>query len=281
MSFYAVALAPSVAQWTTDSARPFAFSLVFSLGIGMGIVSSLIGGHLPAILSLRKALLLACAIAALASLVVSRLKAGEAPPNSTNIYPRNRFVHRFLTAMFLWSLATGCFNPFFSAYFSQTLHFRVDQIGFVAAAGQAVQVAAILCAPLLLNRFGVIAGVMSMQMATGLALALLSSGATGWIAAALYAFYMGFQYMSEPGTYSLLMDEVAPHERGGGAALNFLVVSGTQALAALAAGFAIKSVGYTVVLVCAALLAVGAAMAFRSVRAVSVPTISVASGAQE
>ena len=281
MSFYAVALAPTIAHWTTDSARPFAFSLVFSLGIGMGIVSSLIGGRLPSMLSLRDALLLACAIAALASLVVSRLKAGEPAQNAAHIYPRTRFVRRFLTAMFLWSLATGSFNPFFTAYFSQTLHFRVDQIGFVAAAGQAVQVAAILCAPLVLNRFGVIAGVMSMQLTTGLALALLSSGSTGWTAAALYAFYMGFQYMSEPGTYSLLMDEVAPHERGGAAALNFLVVSGTQALAALAAGFAIKSVGYPVVLVCAALLALGAAVAFWSLKALPVQPVSLAGSARK
>jgi len=281
MSFYAVALAPTMARWTTESARPFAFSLVFSLGIGMGIVSSLIGGRLPSMLSLRDALLLACAIAALASVVVSRLKAGEPAQSAAHIYPRTRFVRRFLLAMFLWSLATGSFNPFFSAYFSQTLHFRVSEIGFVAAAGQGVQVAAILCAPLVLNRFGVIAGVMSMQMATGLALALLSSGSTGWVAAALYAFYMGFQYMSEPGTYSLLMDEVAPHERGGAAALNFLVVSGTQVLAALAAGFAIKSFGYTLVLVCGAMFAGLAAGVFRSVRDVSVRPISVASGAQE
>jgi predicted MFS family arabinose efflux permease len=182
--------------------------------------------------------------------------------------------------MFLWSLATGSFNPFFSAYFSQTLHFQVNEICLVAAAGQVVQVAAILCAPLLLNRLGVIAGVMSMQLATGLALGLLSSGSTGWVAAALYAFYMGFQYMSEPGTYSLLMDEVAPHERGGAASLNFLVVSGTQALAALAAGFAIKNVGYMPVLVCAAVLAVGAAMAFRELRALPARPVSLAGSTQ-
>ena len=87
--------------------------------------------------------------------------------------------------------------------------------------------------------------------------------------------------MSEPGIYSLLMDEVAPHERGGAAALNFLVVSGTQALAALAAGFVIKNVGHTPVLVCAAMLTVGAAVAFRSLRGFPIQPISLAGSAQE
>ncbi|HME10242.1 MAG TPA: MFS transporter, partial [Bryobacteraceae bacterium] len=263
MSLYAVSLAPTIAQWTTESARPFAFSLVFSLGIGTGILSSLVGGHLPAILSLRNALLLSCLIASLGSLVAWKLKFDKPARKEDRIYPRSRFMRRFLIAIFLWSLATGAFNPFFSAYFSQALHFRVNQIGFVAAAGQCVQVAAILCAPLLLSRFGVITGVMSMQLATAIALALLSLGSPGWISGGLYALYMGFQYMSEPGMYSLLMDEVAPHERGGAAALNFFVISGTQAVAAMASGLLIKSVGYVPVIMFAALLAALAAIAFR------------------
>ena len=264
MSLYAVSLAPTIAQWTTEAARPFAFSLVFSLGIGLGILSSLIGGHLPAVLSLRNALLVSCLIAASGALVASRLKLDARGQKENRIYPRSPFVRRFLTAMFLWSLATGAFNPFFSAYFSQVLHFRVGEIGFVSAAGQGVQVAALLCAPLLLSRLGPIAGVMSMQVATAIALALLSLGSSGWISATLYALYMGFQYMSEPGLYSLLMDEVAPHERGGAAALNFVVISGTQALAAVVSGFCIKSLGYVPVLLFAALIAVFAALTFRS-----------------
>jgi len=75
---------------------------------------------------------------------------------------------------------------------------------------------------------------------------------------------MGFQYMSEPGTYSLLMAEVTPHERGGAASLSLFVVSGTQALAALASGFFITRFGYTPVLVFAAMLTVLAAIAFHS-----------------
>jgi MFS family permease len=266
-ALFAVSLPPTIAQWTTEAARPFAFSVVFSLGIGIGIVSGLVGGRLPALLSLRSALLAACGFAGLACVVAARFAEprGLAAATPERIYPRNRFVGRFLTSIFLFSLATGAFNPFFSAYFSQALQFRVSEIGLVSAVSQGVQLAAILCAPLVLSRLGAIAGVMSMQIGTGVALALLSAGYSGPVAAGVYALYMGFQYMSEPGTYSLLMENVAPQERGGAAALNYLVVSGTQALAALAAGFLVRRLGYAPVLAIAAMIAVLAAIAFRSV----------------
>jgi MFS family permease len=265
-SLYAVSIPPTIAQWTTESARPFAFSLVFSLGIGTGILSGLVGGRLPALWSLRSSLLVACAFATLGSLVATKLKfaAPRAAGGENRIYPRNRFVRRFLTAIFFISLATGAFNPFFSAYFSRALGFQVSEIGVVSAVSQGVQLAAILCAPLVLSRFGAIAGVMSMQLATGVTLALLSLGYSGPVAAGLYALYMGFQYMSEPGTYSLLMDNVAPHERGGAAALNALVVSGTQAVAAVVSGFLVRRLGYAPVLIFAGSFAVLAAIAFRS-----------------
>src|SRR4051794_5441274 len=44
---YAVTIAPAVAQWTTERARPLGFSLVFSLGIGIGILGNFAGGRLP------------------------------------------------------------------------------------------------------------------------------------------------------------------------------------------------------------------------------------------
>ena len=48
-SFYAVSIAPTVAQLTTDRARPFGFSLFFSLGIGIGVLAGLAGGRLPCV----------------------------------------------------------------------------------------------------------------------------------------------------------------------------------------------------------------------------------------
>jgi predicted MFS family arabinose efflux permease len=75
---------------------------------------------------------------------------------------------------------------------------------------------------------------------------------------------MAFQWMSEPGMFSLLMTRVAPTERSGASALNFLVISSANAIAAAAAGLSFARFGYPVVLAAIAGLALIAAFLFRT-----------------
>jgi predicted MFS family arabinose efflux permease len=176
--------------------------------------------------------------------------------------------------LLLWNVATGAFNPFFSVYFSKRLGMPVNQIGTMFSAAQLAQGAALLAAPFVLRRMGAINGLMSMQIATAVALAALGMGPTGVFAGALYAAYVAFQYMSEPGMYSLLMDRVKPEEQSGASALNFLVIFGGQAVAASLSGFAVQRFGYTLVLAAAAIAAVLAAFAVRQIRSSTATTSS-------
>jgi predicted MFS family arabinose efflux permease len=73
---------------------------------------------------------------------------------------------------------------------------------------------------------------------------------------------MSFQYMGEPGVYSLLMNRVPAGQRTGASALNFVVLFGAQAIAAWAAGSAITRVGYPPVLFTAGAMALLAALLF-------------------
>jgi len=264
LSFYAVSLAPAVAQMTTERSRPLGFSLVFSLGIGIGVCAGVVGGRLPGLLSYRYALLAACVVTALAALPALRLPSLSAAAEERRMYPRTGFMGRFLVALLIWNLATGAFNPFFSAYFAQVLRIPVNEIGIVYSAAQFVQVIAVLAAPLVLRRLGAVTGVMCMQLTTAAALGILALGPPGALAGVVYAGYMAFQYMSEPGMYSLLMDGVEARERGGASALNFLVVFGGQALAAAVAGVGVRKFGYPVVLAIAAMAALLAGFAFRA-----------------
>ena len=102
-----------------------------------------------------------------------------------------------------------------------------------------------------------------MQIVTAVALGMLTLGPPGLLAGAVYAGYMAFQYMSEPGMYSLLMDGVEAPERSGASALNFLVIFGGQAVAAVAAGFGVRKFGYSIVLAAAAVTALIAGVMFR------------------
>lgn len=274
-TIFAVCISPALAQLTTDQNRPFGFSIVFSFGIGDGILGSQVGGRLPGWLAwiapmashvylMRTALLIASAITACALWPTSRLRFTHTPAPERKFYHLNPFLRRYLPAIAVWSLATGAFSPFANVYFAQHLRMPMERIGTVFSASQFSQVVAILAAPLIFRKFGLIAGIMYMQIATAVALCGLSIVNGAASAALAYVGFMAFQWMSEPGMYSLLMSEVTPSERSGASAMNFLVIASANAIAAFAGGSAFARFGYPVVLTVTAGIALVAALLFRA-----------------
>jgi predicted MFS family arabinose efflux permease len=261
-SFFAVSLAPAVAALTTEKNRPFAFSLTMSSGIALGILAGLAGGRLPALLhSTQNTLWVACALASIAAIpLLSLRKLGQiSNPGLRTLLP-SRFLVRFLAALSLWGFATGAFNPFFNVFFVRAMQYRVETIGLIFTASQFAQVVAMLLSPLILKRLGLMRGIASMQAATGLALAGLAF-TNSMTAAVVYPLYMAFQYMSEPGIFSVLMSGVPEEQRTSASAWNFIVLFATHAAAAWIAGEAIARFGYPPVLIAAGLLALVAARA--------------------
>lgn len=272
-SIWTVAISPVTAAVTPESSRPTAFSLLFGSGITLGIGAGAIAGSLaqwvarsglvasPA-QSKQLVLFAGSACVALALWPLRRLRVESPPPSETRSYPAGRFIRRFLLAMAVWSLATGAFNPLFNAYFARQYRMAADRIGMVFSMAQIAQAAAMLAAPLVLRRLGLNRGVAVMQLATALALALLAPANVAVVGAALYAAYLSFQYMSEPGIYASLMNRVLPGQRSGASALNFLVLFGGQALAATVAGAVVARYGYAPMLTGAAIVAAVAALLF-------------------
>jgi Uncharacterised nucleotidyltransferase len=272
-SLWAVSMMPAVAALTSERSRPLGFSMIYSSGIGVGMLAGLVGGRLPRwTLGLHLAsdgmrakqltLLASVAVAALAFYPMAKLRIESGGPEKTSGYPRSPFVYKFLTAIAAWSLATGAFNPLFNAYFERRFQMPLESIGIVFTFSHAGQVATILLSPLLLRKLGLVRGVVCMQLVTALTLGSIAAGPPAFLAAAFYVAYMSFQYMSDPGTNTLLMTHVEPAQRSGAAALSFLVVFLAQALAASAAGAVITYYGYPPMLLGATVLAVVGACLF-------------------
>jgi len=79
-SLFAVALAPSIAQLTSEKARSMGFSISTASSIALGILGGWLGGHLPGWMGgKRPAMLAGCALVALALWPVARLKIPAAP----------------------------------------------------------------------------------------------------------------------------------------------------------------------------------------------------------
>jgi MFS family permease len=262
-SLWAVVMAPSIAAAVDEKRRAAAFSLFFSAMFATGIAGNWIAGQLPGWLHGKQpALVVSAVLCAIALLPAVRLKPAPIAPPGTRIYPRGPFLWRFLVPFAVWHLATGAFNPFNNVYLAR-LRFSVAEIGGIFSAAQLVQVVAVLAAPPVIRRFGLVTGIVYMMGATALAMGGLAAEAAGPQAVLAYMAYMAFQWMSEPGLNTLLMNQVGERERSGASALNYLVAFSAQAVAAYAGGALFHEFGYGPVLVGAAAAAAGAAMLFR------------------
>jgi MFS family permease len=270
LSIWAVSLSPALAQLTTKDNRAFGFSLVFSAGIGIAALGGIVGGGLPGWLSRvasparvthanQAALLISCGVIALGMWPLSRLRFQSVPDREKKTWVRNPFLFRFLPVIALWSVVTNAFAPFFNVYFSQYIHMPMPKIGLVFAISQLSQVLAILLTPFIFRKFGLVTGIIYMQIATAVALGALAGVRSVSTAALAYVIYMSFQWMSEPGMYTLLMNKMSVAERNGASALNFLVMSLSQSFAAAAAGASFTRFGYPAVLTVTAGVALAAA----------------------
>ena len=246
-ALWAISITVIIAQTTAAALRPFAFSVYLATVIGIGIVADPVGGHLPIWLShllgiasaaesKQMAMLVGCVFIYLAVLPVLFMRLGQEANHERLKYPRSAFVVRFMLAVAVLNIATASFNPFANAYFSQQLKVPVDQIGLIFSGGQIAQVIAILLSPLILNKLGIIRGVMLMEVAAGVSLAVLATGPPAFAAALAFSGYVAFQWMDEPAMESLLMTRVAPDERSGASALMYMTIFASGAIAAPTAG---------------------------------------------
>ena len=288
LCIWAVCLSPAVAGLTTEDQRPSAFSLMFASGIGVAGLGGLAAGRFPAYIralahapltttqSERAALFLACAIAALALIPISRLTLRSATPRKRLVRPSTPFLRTFLPAMAVWGLVTGAFPPFANVYFVHHIGLSLQSMGSVFSVSQLVAFGAILIAPLLFRSTGLATGVMLTQLTTAAMLLALARAHTLAQAAWLYCAYMASQCMNEPGIYSLLMDRVPSNERNAASSYTFFINATSQIVASTAVGFSIVRFGYSAVLCAIASLAVVAALLFwrlpNSVPAVSAIT---------
>ena len=270
---WAVSFCPIAAKITIAKNRTFAFSLLMSVGIAAGGLGGLVGGFLPGWLQLfspslhaaeakRVVLLLCCVIVAVGIWPLTRLSLRNEHEQQTSPWSFDPYLIRYLPAIALWSLASGAFIPFATAYLSRFVHVPLPHIGLIVSASQLAQVVAILFAPAVFRRCGLVVGITYTQLATAIALAALARTHNISLIVALFLGFTGFHWMGGPGIYSLLMERVAEGRRSTASAANNLVTSLCQAIAAPIAGAAYVDFGYPTVLSTIAAVAVAAAILF-------------------
>jgi MFS family permease len=285
MSAWGVCFLPAVARLTNEKNRPAGFSLIFSVGVGTSMLGGIVCGYLhqwlehvgitmqPAEVK-RLILLCSCGIALIGLIPALKLRVpaqtaeieGEPEPERGNkrfpssLHP---FLLRFLPAMALWSAVLAAFTPFANIYLMRNLHIAITEIGLIFTAVQAVQFSMGLAAPILFRKFGLMNGIVATQMATALILAALAGTRSEGIAVILYMTFSAAQWVSAPGLYSLLMNEIPDAERSTAAAMTMFSNALAGSAATATAGVLFTRFGYPPVMFGLAGVAFGVSLVIR------------------
>jgi MFS family permease len=274
MSSWPICFSPTVASLTTEKNRVSGFSITFATGIGLGTLAGLTGGYLPGLLqkaghanaligSMRTVLQLACLLALLGAWPILKLRLST-PERTTGRRIRvfHPFLFWFLPSFVVWNIVTGSFPPFAAVFLQQHLGIALPHVGVVFSIAQLSQFAAVLLAPLLYRRWGRIAGIGIAQATTAGVLICMALTPSANFAIAYYLVYSGVQWMTGPGIYSLLMDNIPEEERSTASAIQNFSGAICQAATAAVTGTCIVRFGYGSVLLGNAAAALVASMLF-------------------
>lgn len=272
MSVWSVCFSPTLAKLTTRENRASGFSLFVATGIASGALAGLIGGYLPGLIErgeksmahvdgIRVVLLMACAMASVATFATLRLRLEEGVSRAgSRLF--SSFLVRFLVAVAVWNFAISFFTPFANVYLSRHLGLPLPRIGVISFVSQSLTVLAVLLAPLLYRRAGIVLGIALTQLGTGVMLWGLSSASGIKSATGMYVLLTALQWMGGAGISSLLMNRTPEDYRSHAAAMHNLVNLAAQAGAAALAGKAFEQYGYTRPLIANAAIAFLAAVLF-------------------
>lgn len=285
ISLGTVCYLPTVARFTTEKNRTAAFSLVLSASLGTSAVGGVICGYLPQWLRIvgyampaaevkRLILLTSCGVVLLGLFPVLRLRIPlpqDAEPDQTiptkpgwlRRWSLSPFLVRFVPLMALWSVVLASFTPFSNVYLSGHLHIPMTRIGLIFSSVQILQLGIGLLTPIVFRAFGLMNGIIAIQIAAGVALSALAIAQNVTLAITLYLIFSAVQWMSSPGLYDLLMTETPDQERNTAAAITLFCNALVGSAATAGAGILFTRFGYPPVLFGIAALALSAAMLLR------------------
>jgi len=268
MSSWGVCFLPAVARLTDLKNRTAAFSLIFSVSIGTGILGGIVCGYLgqwlgaagmvlPPVEVKRIILVVSCALVFAGLVPVLRLEipseqqADEVQSSTKGwlrLWTLSPFLMRFLPSMALWCAILAAFTPFANIYLSREMHISMEEIGLLFSVVQVVQLAMGVVTPVLLRLLGLVCGIAATQVAAAAVLALLSGARNAKVAIVLYLLFSAVQWMSSPGLYNLLMNETPDQDRSTAAAMTLFCNALAGSAATASAGVLFTRFGYQPVL---------------------------------
>ncbi|MBU6996726.1 MAG: MFS transporter [Theionarchaea archaeon] len=227
-SLIMVVIAPFMTEQSNPYERMHLFSVDAALRSFSRMIGSLIGGLLPAVLSVTRmtvtvqyqyTLLTAGIFTLLAFfplfLITEKKKAIITTSSETSLFgQKKKFVGQFVFCSSLIGFGAGVIVPFFNVYFSQVLKATPAQIGLMFSLGELSMGIASLVLPFVVRRYGKVGSIVLTQVLSIPFLLLITVSDSLFPSFIGYFFRTTLMNMASPAQQNFFMDEIPEHERG-------------------------------------------------------------------
>jgi len=260
-----VAVLPSIIRVTTPEQRPFLFGLNFSIFMGTGVFTALIGGMLPSMIAQFKGIdamsteayrvalhgVIILTGIGLVSLLGMHRRIMSATTNHAEVtthsegvpVPLATMIYRVLGRLSL-GFAAGVFHPFVNIFLRQTYAIPDSQIGATIAIFSLTSALGGMFCGVIIARLGIRRAILATTLAcASLIMGILLPSALWFVI--VYAMLSFMISMVYPLGDVLLMDSVAPVQRGLASSMAMMMWSLGFALAAMLSGRLQVASGFT------------------------------------
>jgi MFS family permease len=254
------AVVPFLAENSTDAERPHLFSVDLFVRVFMAFLGGVAGGLLPAALATamgalaayRITVAVASVLLLLAAVPLSRLRDLRPPDRRTLRETAAAFSHfsswphvwRLMVPQVTISAGAGLIIPFLALYLKNGLGADIQTVGVVSGVSQLAMGIAVLGAPLLARRFGLVRSVVMVEAMSLPFMAVIPLIGDIRVAAVIFWIRAALMNMTWPLWNQYAMEGVPAHEK---TAVASMLVFGWNAarFAGAIAGGALMTSSYT------------------------------------
>lgn len=258
---YTVAAAPFFMRNSTPKERVHLFSVNSAINMGAGFIGSAIGGVLrttfyqmtsSSVLSYRFALLSAVVLALIGIIPYARLQPSplirqpaDEKSNSRKHHAEWSTIFKLALPSFIVGMGAGLTIPFINLYFRDVFNLNTDIIGIIFALGQIATFIGMLSSPILAERIGKLATILSTQLISIPFMLIMAF--TRSLALVIPAFLIrgALMNMSTPVSQTFSMEKVPAKDHALTNSILNLSWTGSWAVSAFFGGRIIEHYGFT------------------------------------
>ncbi|MDX1436322.1 MAG: MFS transporter [Anaerolineales bacterium] len=270
-SIFFVSIFPFITDQSTQEERSYLYGLNLAIWSGFRVVGTFVAGYLPVLWSstlslqgnieqLQLSLLLAALLGLIALIPLTRIRRAGSRGGQwdwRSLVPSadsRSAILRSAVILTMSGIVIGLTQPFYNVYFKRVFEADTALIGNLFALSEMTALISALLVPYLVARWGLVLGpTLAISLAAPLTL-MMGLPLALPIITILFLTKVGLEWLGNTPLMNLIMEVVAPEDRGTVSGVRLVTNYGAQSVAGIVGGLIVVQAGYTWLFVIAGLI---------------------------